>query len=262
MIGIGVAGIIVSVTSVIVGQSLIRQVETSVDDSLRLTSEALSAVADSIRVTDSIVDTIRVGMTGVQSTMVTIESSLAEASTAVADSGEFLGGSLPEALEAVNEVLPTIESIASSVDSALRVLERAPFGPDYDPVQPFDEAIADLSSAIEPLPAQLRTLSVDFDGLNDATNSVAAQVVALAQDIAMLDTQLGDVSTLLDRYARTAAQAELLAVSSRRDLADSAGSTRMLLILLGTVFALGQIVPIWLGSVLLTDGKAEQVITV
>jgi hypothetical protein len=40
MIGIGVLNVILSLTAAIVGQHLIRQVETSVDDSLRLTSDA------------------------------------------------------------------------------------------------------------------------------------------------------------------------------------------------------------------------------
>src|SRR5687767_6896456 len=59
MIVIGVVGIIVSVVAVIVGQSLIRQVETSVDDSLVVTNEALAAVTDSITVTGTTVETIR-----------------------------------------------------------------------------------------------------------------------------------------------------------------------------------------------------------
>ena len=53
----------VSLTAVIVGQHLIRQVETSVDDSLRLTSDALATVDDSIAVIDSLISTVESGLT-------------------------------------------------------------------------------------------------------------------------------------------------------------------------------------------------------
>ena len=261
MIAVGVAGIVVSITSVIVGQSLIAQVRTSVDDSLQLTNEALSAVTDSIAVTKSTVDTVRTGMDSIETTLDTVGESLDGTTTAIDDSADFLGGSLPDALDAVNGVLPNIESVASSIDDALRVLERAPFGPDYNPVQPFDEAIGELSTAIGPLPEQLRTLSTDFAGLSESTGSISGQISVLADDIADLDTQLSEVSTLLDRYAATTADAQRLATDSRADLSDSARSTRILLWLLGAVFAAGQIVPIWLGIVLLGDGGVQSIVT-
>ncbi len=98
-------------------------------------------------------------------------------------------------------------------------------------------------------------------GLDESTTVISEQVGALADDIAALDTQLGGVSALLIRYRDTARSAELLAADSRADLEASAQSTRLLLVLLGTVFALGQIVPIWLGSVLRgADGPSRSII--
>ena len=72
----------------------------------------------------------------------------------------------------------------------------------------------------------------------------------LAENVDLLDSQLGQVSTLIDRYSTTAAEAKLVATRSRLDLESSARGARLLLVLLGVVFALGQIVPIWLGSAL------------
>ena len=162
------------------------------------------------------VSTIRSGMTSVRSTIATIDRSLGEASAAVADTGDFLGGSLPESIDAVQGVLPTIESIAGSIDRALRVLERVPFGPSYDPVQPFNQAIADLSAAIEPLPDQLRTLNGDLQRVGGSAQAVREQMAGLTGDLDRLDVQLGGVAALLDRYAGTASQAERLALGIAR----------------------------------------------
>ena len=260
MISIGVAGVLAGIGAVIVGQTLVRQVETSVDDSLVVTTKALSAVNDSITVTGTIVDTIRDGVASVGTTITSVRQAIDDSSTAISDTGEFLGGSLPDSIAAVSDVLPTIEGIASSVDSALRTLSRAPFGPDYNPSQPFDEAIARLSTALDPLPEQLRTLSEDFTGLNSSTSTISTNLSTLSDDITTLQTQLDSVSTLVDRYATTATEAAAIAASSRRDLHDSARSARLLLIVLGLVFIAGQIVPIWLGTALLAEEPLHTVI--
>lgn len=256
MVAVGIAGVITAVLGLILTQVLVGNVVSSVDDSLELTNEALASVDDSITVSAAIVDTVRDGMDNVQTTMENVQTSLDDTSTAVEDSAEFLGGSLPDALDAVANVLPTIESVASSIDDALRVLERAPFGPDYDPVQPFDESIAALTTAIDPLPEQLRTLSTDFGTLADSTDTVADDVGQLTLDVADLDAQLDEVAVLLERYTSTTAEAQQLADASGDDLASSVPLTRWLLSALALVFACSQIVPIWLGLTLLrTDSS-------
>ena len=259
MVVIGCVTVLVSVVAVLVGQALISQVEDSVDDSLALTSNALDVVVDSITVTSTIVETVQSGASSIATTLDTLTTSVDETSTAIASTTEFLAGPLPDALDAVEDVLPTIESIADSIDNALRLASRAPFGPDYNPAKPFDEAIAELSLAIGPLPAQLRGLAWDFSGLDSSGTAISDQLALLAEDVELLDEQLGEVSTLVERYAATAAEAQLLTAISRLDLESSAGSARLLLVLFGTVFALGQVVPIWLGTQLIRRSQVDEV---
>ncbi len=261
MVGIGCLGIVASIASIVVGQAMVGQVESSVDDSLVLTDEALHAVSDSITLTNAIVGNIQAGVGSVAATLSTVKDSVDQTSTAIADSNAFIGSSLPDALDAVGSVLPTIESVASSVDSALRALSRAPFGPNYDPDKPFDEAIADLSTAIDPLPGQLRQLSTDFDGLETSSADISSGLADLAVTVVELDKQLTEVSVLVDRYSSTTTNALRLAATSRGDLHASARETRILLVVLGLVFALGQVVPIWLGITLITEaGTAHSII--
>ena len=88
----------------------------------------------------------------------------------------------------------------------------------------------------------------------------------LTGDLDRLDVHLGGVAALLDRYAGTASQAERLALASRADLAASARWAGLVLILFGIVFALGQLVPLWLGSCLRpvgdrASGRARRPVT-
>jgi ABC-type transporter Mla subunit MlaD len=261
MIAIGVLGIVVSIAGVIIGNRLVAQVEESVDDSLVVTADALRAVNDSIALTSATVDTLQTGVSTLATTLDAVQASVEQTSTALDTSNDFLAGSLPSSLEAVTEVLPTIESIAGTIDDALRVASRAPFGPDYDPERPFDEAIAELSDAIGPLPEQLRRLAADTDGLSASATTIAAQLRELSTTVTELDEQLTEVGRLVDRYADTAADATTLMTESRKDLERSSTETRTLLILLGIVFGLGQVVPIWLGTVLLGDTPTRTIIT-
>ena len=73
----------------------------------------------------------------------------------------------------------------------------------------------------------------------------------LSSDVQRLDQQLAQVSTLVDRYATTAANAQIVTAASRDNLQPSARSARIPLILLGFLFAAGQILPIWIGKELL-----------
>ena len=258
MIVVGVLGILMGITTVVAGRNMIRQVEASVDDSLRLTGEALNAVTDSIAVTESIVGSVRTGMTSIRTTISTVQKSLTESSATLAEGGAFLGGSLPAGLEAINTALPTLESLAKSVDDTLELLDEVPFGPNYQPVEPFDVAINRLSTALAPIPTELRALSGDFDALTKSTAAMAVDIGRLGRDIETLNIQLSNVGTLLSRYEGTAARAKTLTRASQADLARSADLTSWLLVALGVVLTLGQIVPIWLGSVLLSS---EGVIT-
>ena len=255
MVAIGCIAMVVSVVGILVGQSVIGQVQGSVDDSLVLTNQALVVVVDSIHTTSTIVATVRTGVTNISSTLDTLNKSVADTTTAIAGSTTFIGTSLPSALDAVNNVLPTIQSVAHSVDSALRVISQAPFGPNYNPAKPFDQAIGDLSTAISPLPAELRTLSQQFNGLTASSKKISDQLGVLSGDVQRLDQQLSQVSALVDRYAQTAANAQAVTALSRHNLASSARAARVLLVLLGALFAIGQIVPIWLGTELLREPR-------
>lgn len=259
MVAIGVISILVTVAGVIVGWQVVGQVEASVDDSLVLTDQALQVVVDSVQTTSSIVATVRSGVSNVSATLETLNTSIGDTQTVIAGSTDFLGTSLPEALDAVGKVLPTIQSVAHSVDSALRVISQAPFGPDYNPAKPFDQAIGDLNTALAPLPDQLRGLAGQFDDVTQSTKTMSDQLTVLSGDVQRLDRQLGDVATLVDRYAKTAATAKVVTAQSRADLESSARSARVVLLLLGLIFAAGQIVPIWIGKELLNETRQAEV---
>lgn len=247
MIAVGVAGMLSGAAAAVAGWQLVGQIETSVDDTLTITDRALTTVDESIAVSAEVVETVRSGLGTIDDTVLTLEDALRDTSVVLTDTGGVADGSLPDTLDAVVQVLPTIEDVASSIDGALRFLARAPFGPDYDPDVPFDEAIAQLETALVPLAADLRGVSDGLATLGTSSEELADELVAIGEDVDALDTRLDDVALVLAQYEGTAADATALARQSRADLEDSARVTRWLVVLGGIVFAAGQLVPLWLG---------------
>ncbi len=254
MIAIGCAGIVASIAGVVVGQRVVGQVDDSVDDTLVLTADALTAANDSVAVTRSILDTLRSSVVTVTATIDTLQTSIDDSASVVGDVGVLSGGALPDTLEAIGQLMPAIESTAASIDATLRALSAAPFGPDYDPAVPFDAAIGDVADAIGPLPEQLRALSARLEELSGSSEDISAALTSMRANLTTLDEQLVDVGAILDRYAATAADAEALARRSRDDLGASVTAARVMLVVLALVFASGQIVPIWLGRQLMSGG--------
>ncbi len=69
MLAIGLLSVGAGITVVVVAQTLIDQVETSVDSSLALTTEALDLVVDSLLATSTIADTVQSGVRSTSSSL-------------------------------------------------------------------------------------------------------------------------------------------------------------------------------------------------
>jgi len=260
LVAVGVVSVLLSVVALVVGQQLVGRFKKNVDDSLALTQQALDAVQDSIATTGSIVETVRTGVDDVSASVASVKSTVDQTSTVISNSNAFLGTSLPQTLDAINNVLPTIELAAGSIDDALRFASKAPFGPNYNPAKPFDEAVGQLADALAPLPDQLRSFAGDFAGLSPASTALAGSLTTLSTDLGTLGTQLDQVSQLVDRYASTAAAARIIADRSRDELGTTATMARLLLAVVTVLFGLSQILPIWFGTQL-RNAAATVVIT-
>lgn len=256
MVTIGILGIVVSLIGMVVGRMLISQVHDSVDDSLLLTQDALTSIADTVALTGEIIVDVQAGLETTQDALSTAQQSFDQGVAALDSVEAFAGDSLPKTLEAVSAVLPTVEGIAGSIDNALRAISRAPFGPDYDPAVPFDDAIGQLDDAIAPLPDQLRTLAGDLGEITKGSAALSAEVADLVAELGSLNDRLDEAVPLLIEYAVTTDEARVLAERSRNDLDSSTTLAGWLIVVLAIVFAAGQLAPIWLGLELLRESDA------
>ena len=247
MLVIGVVSMIVGAAGAIVGGMLIGSMRHSVDDSLSLTGDTLDTASDSIALSASIVDTLRLSITSVSDALTAVQTSVDDTSGTIGDVGAFLTGPMSDTIQSVSDVFPTLHATANTIDDALSLLSRVPFGPDYQPDVPFGDTIGNLGDAISPLPDQLATLNTDFTALQTSADDVSTRLATVIDDVSALTDRLDSIDDLLARYADTAARAKLLAASSRGDLDRNASLGIMLAVLIGMLAVGSQIVPLWLG---------------
>jgi len=244
--GLGLGGLAAAVVAAILGIAVVLTAANSMDRSLVVTADAVAAADATVALA---ADTIGI----VSESFDTLVPSTEIAAAAFGDAGAVIEGTtqvvtvdVPDALDAVVAAMPAIESAATVVDGALRVLSFV--GVDYDPDVPFGEAVGELKTAIAPLPAQLRAqatpleaLAADFEAFGDAA-------MVIADDLAALQAQLDESERLLDAYSSTAAKATLVVADIQSDLQWQRWLMVMVVLLLAAGFAAMQIVPLALAE--------------
>jgi hypothetical protein len=237
---IGAFGLIAALVAGIVGAAVVWSVTDSMDRSLTVTANAIAAADDTV---------------GLAAETVAIVSDSFDTLVPAAD---LAAGSFEDAsgvIDAVLDAMPAIETAAGIIDSTLGAL--AFLGLDYSPAVPFDEAVAEVADALEPLPPQLRTqeeplerLAADFDEFGSAS-------AAMAADLAALQTQLDEAAILLGAYATTADDASLVVADIQENLRWQRWLMVFAVIVVALAFGALQIVPLALGNRLSTGPATE-----
>jgi hypothetical protein len=243
---LGIGGLVAALVAAVLGTTIVLTVSNSMDRSLVVTSDAVTAADETVALA---ADTIGI----VSDSFDTLVPSAAVAATAFDDAAAVVGdttavvtGDVPDALDAVLAAMPALESTASVIDGALRVLRFV--GVDYDPDVPFEDAVAQLEAAIEPLPEQLRAQGEPLDALADDFEEFGSATAEISDDLVALQLQLDEAERLLGTYASTAAAATAVVADIRSDLVWQRWLMAGVVVLVALGFAAIQIVPLTLAE--------------
>ncbi|MEA2009261.1 MAG: hypothetical protein U9N78_00995, partial [Actinomycetota bacterium] len=165
---LGIGGLVASLVAGLLGIAVVVTLTSSADQSLAVTvaavetaDETVALAADTLGIVSESFDTL---VPSAELAATTFE----DAAVVIADSAVVVTVDIPDALDAVVGAMPAIETTAEIIDNALRVLNFV--GVDYEPEVPFDEAVAELTDAIDDLPEELRSqaeplasLAADFE---------------------------------------------------------------------------------------------------
>jgi hypothetical protein len=165
------AGIALSIVCLILVPILAYRVSDSIDGLLLTISEETSMAAVSLRqVRLSISEGVQT-LEAAEASIRNMERSMKDTKPLIGSTVELLVEHAPKIIDDTRHALGSAEESARAVDQVLRNLARlGPItGVSYDPEQPLDEGIADVTGSLEPLPATLREVG---DELNQAGSSL------------------------------------------------------------------------------------------
>ncbi|MGB0111988.1 MAG: hypothetical protein WBP59_02090 [Ilumatobacteraceae bacterium] len=252
MIGAGLVGALVAVVGTVSGWLFVGQIGSATDDSLEVTIETLAAVDDTIDLADDVLGSTTDAVDALAGTLAAVSGSFDDGTTAIvdiADLAETVGPSIDEAASAVRQ----LASVGDDIDSVLSALDNIPFGPDYNPSNGLGETFGRVADALEPLPEQLSTTSQSLTEFTDSAGTLQDELTTLATSVAGVSSDLGTSDALVDQYRASVDDALALATATRDDLTDNVQFMRILIVVGGLTFAIGQIVPLWIGRQLLDD---------
>jgi ABC-type transporter Mla subunit MlaD len=252
---IAVAGVLVAIIGTIVIWVFLSDLEETTDRSLLIGEQAAVTLEDTIDVAGQVLDAVDEGLLTVQSTLSTLDDVL-QSTAGLADATGSLSATLPTSFDNIDAALATVQNLGETVDSTLSALSSLPFGPDYNPSVPFPEAVGDLRQALDPISAQLTTISGELQNFASGSDDLTAQIDALTADVERTRDALSGTDDLLAQYRQATIEAGQLAADTRDQLSGSMTRMRITLVALALLLALSEFVP-WTLAALLDDRRVE-----
>jgi methyl-accepting chemotaxis protein len=242
---LGIGGLVASLIAGILGIVVVTTLTRSADQSLAVTVAAVEAADETIALAAETLGIVSESFDTLVPSADLAAATFEDAATVIAETTVVVTVDVPDALDAVVDAMPAIEATAEIIDNALRVLSFV--GVDYGPEVPFDEAVAELTDAIDDLPEQLRAQAVPLASLASDFEAFGAATAEITDDLAGLQSQLEEAERLLDSYASTAGEATAVVTAIRDDLQWQRWLMVVVVVLVTGAFAVTQAVPILLG---------------
>jgi hypothetical protein len=248
---VGVLGVLTGLGGIVVGQLLISSADRALSQSLVLTGETLDALQDTIVVTEQTVALVEDGLGQAETTTADLAGTVGDGATLLRSTADLTENQIAESLGAFEASLPGLIDAAAVIDTTLSALAGLPFGPTYDPDQPFDESLRELQASLDGVPEDLREQAVLLRQTGDSLDEVGVGTTAIARDLGAIRTGLGEALVVLRGSTATAVSARAVIADTQEGLATQLTLARVLVVLLGLTTAAGQIVPLALGWTLL-----------
>ena len=265
---VGIVGIGIAIAGVLFGFQVVDALSESLDETLALTSESLDTVNDTLLLTQQVVAQTGQAIGTVAGTTDSVAQTLADTQPLLDEVSQVTTVDVPDSLDAVQGAVPNLVAVAGAVDNTLETLSRFDFqrtvfgvpigfdlGIDYDPEAPFDESVAQIGSSLEEVPDNLRGLQVHLDTANDNLAAISDNLQVLTENLADIEGSVEEVEPLLDDYIDLVAQINENITQTRSDLDGQMQTLKTGIIIFFVWFGLNQLVPLYLGADLITDGR-------
>ena len=166
-----------------------------IDTTLDTTDSGLAVVDDTLTRTISELNTL-------ENTVQTAGKGVDDSVPMVESLSGLLSGSIPQAIEATQTGLTTLQDAAGTLESTLHLLTSIPFLPieKYTPEVSFTSALEDVSQSLDAIPESLAEMEETLNSTQGNLVMLAAQIRIISRGISNLKADLYEIQLVLDQY--------------------------------------------------------------
>jgi hypothetical protein len=255
----------------------IDAISAGLDNSLALTVDALSTVADTLLQTQSTLSSVNDSMDTAAITTATLSKTVADTVPLLDQVSFLVAEQVPSNIEAVQAAVPNIAAVAGVVDDALVKLSSfeinqtipIPLNPidinfdlgiDYEPVEPFDETMLALGTSLDGLPEALRALNSQLEVSANNLEILSSNLDAAAGDIEAVNQEVAKFIPLLDQYMALLDQVIGTIEQLSAQIAANLQTIKVVATILPIALAVTQLAPLVVGWDLLTNKPEPAVV--
>jgi len=162
---------------------------------LDATSSGLAAVDDTLTRTISELNTL-------EKTVQTAGKGVDDSVPMVESLSGLLSGSIPQAIEATQTGLTTLQDAAGTLESTLQLVTSIPFLPlkKYAPEVSFTTALEDISLSLDAIPESLAEMDDTLNTTQGNLVMLADQVRIISRGVSGLKSDLYEIQLVLEQY--------------------------------------------------------------
>ena len=166
-----------------------------IDTTLDATSSGLAVVNDTLTRTISEFNTL-------ENTVQTASKGGDDSGPLVESVSGLLSGNIPQAIEATQTGLTTLQDAAGTLESTLQLLTSIPFLPieKYAPEVSFTTALEDVSQSLDAIPESLAEMEETLNSTQGNLVKLAAQIRIISRGISDLKADLYEIQLVLEQY--------------------------------------------------------------
>ena len=251
LLTVGTLGVVAALVGALVGLRSIAVLDDLVAEDGVLSTDTLVTLEGSVVLAQDTLETLESSIARIETTTRDLAGAFEEGEDILAATADLSEQEIAPSIAAVQGAMPGLIEAAAVIDTALVALSVLPFGPSYEPVEPFDDSLRRVEQELEGLPEDLEEQAALIREAGASLGDVRVGTGAVADDLDLLHDRLRTAGGLLERYADTASAATEVVGESRAALDRHLRAARVLIVVLGLVLAAGQIVPLGAGWLLL-----------
>jgi hypothetical protein len=255
LVAIGTVGVVVTLVATVVGMRLIGSLDRALADSVGVAAEAIDALGATVELAGETTTRLTVTLRRTATTTRDLSAALSDAEGVLRATADISDEQVAGSVAGVEDALPALVQVATVIDRTLSALSAIPFGPDYDPEEPLDTSLRTVQAELDGLPEALREQAELIRDASRDLRTARVGTAAIADDLDGLVTTLERSTELIAQYEATAGEARELVAAE--DLSGQLVAARVLLLILGVTVALGQLLPLGAGWLLLRPDAAR-----